>query len=305
MKSLHVLAAFTVVLSLAACGGGGGGGDSSAPSVAQSPVTVPVVGPTTPVTLSTVDPHLFHQGFSVSFNGALSAATAVLWQGAVDTGTAFAGTTTLGGNGAAVNSGNIVTFAPNVRPVYGKPFVLVITATDTLGRPITVTIPFSTSAMSCVNTAVWSNPATFSEPLQDCVAPIGVQALVTPANTLQDNSCTITTGAPLTPTCHVYLANGTMLLADTALVVNGHATTWMAYVGTDGKSNIVLLDTNDPNNPVPIGTTVLSNPLVWEIGNPTGESISIKTGVTGNETDQVTWDTTSGILKRTCLVRCA
>lgn len=295
-KTVRLLAALTVVFVLSACGGGGGG--ESAPATPTPPVVV--VSPSGTGTLqgSTISPTV--TPLVVPFSGVLRSATAVLWQGAIG-GTSIDGVAGV----ANVLGENVITFAPTVRLVFGRAFTLVITAEDSLGRKVEATIAFSTSPMSCVNSAVWSNPATFSEPLQNCVALIGVQAKVTPFNTVQDNSCTPTVGALLSPACRVYLANGTFLLANTALVVNGHATLWGAYVGLDGKSNIVLFDINDPANPVPLGTMVLPSPLVWEIGNPTGESISIKTGVVGNETDQVTWDVTTGTLKRTCLVRCA
>lgn len=314
--------AAVVALLLSACGGGGGGGD---PSPAPTAVPVAAAGPTCPngspipATGSSACPavgvatgNTLQDGsvvspsvtpLAVSFNGGLSSAAVVLWQGAVG-GTSIDGTTALSGSGPAVNSGNIVTFAPTVRLAFGQPFVLVITAKDTLGRNVSVIITFTTPAMSCTNSAIWSNPAVFAVVLQDCVAGVGIQAFITPFNTLQDNSCTLTNGAPLSAACKAYLANGTFLLAATSMVVNSHTAIWMAYIGLDGKSNIVLFDANDLTAMIPVGTMVLPVPLVWVIGNPTGESIAINTGVAGNETDLVTWDATTSTLKRICLVRC-
>ena len=80
----------------------------------------------------------------------------------------------------------------------------------------------------------------------------------------------------------------------------------MDYIGTDGKSYAVLLDTNDPNAvPVPLGKIALSGTLLWIIGNLTGESISVTTMVNGvNRTSLVAWNASSGTLTETCLKNC-
>jgi hypothetical protein len=228
------------------------------------------------VVSSTISPLL------VPFDGALTSATATLWQGAVG-GTAVSGIASLVG-------GNTVAFAPTVRPASGQPFVLAITATDTLGRAVTANVSFTTSAMVCTNTTIWSNPATFSTAYQDCVADVGVQTLISQSNALQDTSCVVTVGTPLSAACRAYMANGTMALANTSLVVNGHSTLWMAYIGTDKVSTLVLLDANAPTSLVPLGMLALPSALAWIIGNPTGASINI--GVA----KQATWDTASAAL---------
>ena len=159
--------------------------------------------------------------------------------------------------------------------------------------------------MVCADNAIWSNPANFSPVYQDCVADIGVQTLVNPFNTLQDNTCNITLGTPLSAECKAYFANGTMVLSNTSTVVNGHSTVWMSYVGTDDVSNIVLLDANDQSNLVPVGTMTLPSSLVWVIGNPTGARIAVSTSVAGvTRIEQVAWSASASALAAKCLRNC-
>ena len=317
MKIQSLCAAFVVAV-LSACGGGGGGGGGETPPAASNPTPAtitcpngttaatatacPTVGTNAPITLSSVIPHMFRQGLTIQFTGALDPNSVtnrnvVLQQ---STGTVLTTTTSL----AAGNKD--LTIVPTQILANGQSFSLQITVNDSLGRPVQLIIPFTTPAMVCVDNAIWSNPATFSTVFQDCVAPIGVQTMVnTIFNTLQDGSCTITVGTPLTSACKAYLANGTMMLVNTSLVVNGHAVTWMAYIGTDGKSTIVLLDTNDPANAslTPLGILVLPSPLVWLIGNPSGVNVDVTVaGVLRNE--QVTWSTSTSSLVATCLKNC-
>lgn len=297
IKLASLCAVFMIALVVvSACGGGGGGSGSTSTPTSSAPVTASV----NDLQGTTVSPTTLSDGVKFHFSGSIdpSKTTVEVTVGGIP------------GSGTATFSNNNqdVAFKPTVRLPFGKSVTVTITTVDTTGHVVQTTVTFTTSAMSCTNTAIWSNPAVFSAALQDCVAPIGVMALVTSSiNTLQDNSCTIAVGTALTAACKAYLANGTMLLADTSIVVNGHAVKWMAYIGMDGKSNIVLLDTNDPNaTPVPLGTLVLPTNLVSAIGNPTGESIRrVTTSVNGViRTEQVTWDVSSSSLVVTCLLNC-
>lgn len=306
MKINRLSAAFVAALILSACGGGGGGDSSPAPvvpvvvtpptPVVPTPIVVTVTCPngstiasatdcpavgTAPIALqgAVMSPTALDQGVTLQFNGALNPTTisVVLKQQDVVWGSTW---TIAGGN-------KDVTFKPTVRLAYGQSYIVLLTATDTIGRAVSVTFSFSTSAMVCTSNSVWSNPAVFSVVGQDCVAPVGVQALVTPSlNTMTDTSCTPTVGIPLTAACKAYLGNGTILLADTSIFVNNHNMVWMAYIGLDTKSNLVLLDTTTM---APIGTTALSGPLAWLIGNPTGVNVDVTIGgLLRNE--QITWN---------------
>jgi len=282
---------------VSACGGGGGGGSGSS--------STPTPTPSAPVTASvdalqglTISPLSLGSGISVPFSGPLDPAKTTV--DVTVNGTHITGTTSF-------SSGNsVVTFTPTVRLPFGKSVTVVITSVDTFGRVVQTTVTFNTSAMVCADIARWSNPAVFSTALQNCVAHEGVQWLVDRSfNKSQDNSCTMSIGVVLSPACRAYMENGTMGLSDTSMVVNGHAVTWEAHIGTDGKSSITLLDTNDPTKPVPLATKVLSSDLLWTIGNPSGESISVTTAVNGvNKTELVTWDASSSSLVVTCLLNC-
>jgi len=317
-----------VAFSLTGCGGGeGGSGDagntvSSTTTTTLPPVAIqtcpngsaapatgaancPTVTPNAPVTLSTVTPRLFKQGVTIQFNGALNpssitAVNVVLWKGAVGTGTKVAGTASLAANNKDLTYA-AVQFLAN-----GSSYTLDINATDSLGRPVHLTIPFTTTAMVCADNAIWSNPANYSSVYQDCVADLGVQTLVNPAfNTLQDTTCTVNVSSPVTPECKAYMANGTMILANTSTVANGHSTMWMAYIGTDGISYIVLMDTGNVTAPVVIGKLALPSTLVWIIGNPTGANINITTSTNGVlKNEQVTWNASSSTLTVTCFKNC-
>ena len=241
----------------------------------------------------------------VQFNGALdlssiTTANVVLWKGVVGTGTKVAGAASLAANNKDL------TYAAVQYLANGSSYTLDINVTDSLGRPVHLTIPFTTTPMICADNAIWSNPANFSPAYQDCVADIGVQTLVDKSyNTLQDNTCSINVSSPLTAECKAYLANGTMLLSNTSIVANGHSTMWDSFIGTDGVSNIVLLDTGTAGAPIVIGKLALPSDLVWIIGNPTGASIDIVTSVNGVlRNEQVTWNASSSTITVTCKTNC-
>lgn len=316
-KSLS--AAFVAALITAACGGGGG--DSSpAPTVptvpvvvvTPTPVPVPVVVTTTcpngtvvtnatdcpavgtaPIALqgSVMSPVNLDNGITIQFNGALAPSSVMIML--------KQGNTVLGSSWTIAGGDKDVTFKPNVRLAYGQSYTVVIMATDTLGRAVAVTLSFSTSAMVCSSNAVWSNPALYSPPLEDCVAPIGVQALTNTAiNTMTDTSCVFVANAAMTASCKAYAANGTLLFANTSIVVQNDPTVWIAYFGADGSSNLVLLDVTTQKV---VGKMVLTSPLVWIIGNPTGASIDLRVG-TVLRNFQARWD--GAAIALTCRVNC-
>ncbi|MCR4341988.1 MAG: hypothetical protein NUW01_19090 [Gemmatimonadaceae bacterium] len=313
MKMVRGFAAAVMVALLAACGGGGSGGSSSeqspapvvkfcpdeaTPIPAKGTTFCPFVNISAPSTLGSVDPQTFLQGLTVQFDGGLDPGSimknVVLWEGAVDTGTSVAGTTSL----AAGNRD--LTFVPTQRLAYGQSFVLVMNLTDSVGRPVSSTIPFTTTAMVCADNAVWSNPATFSDVYRDCVADVGIQTQVDPTfNTVQDDTCVVTVGTPLTSACKAYMANGTMLLANTSIVVGGHAVMWAVYSGTDKSDNFVLLDVNDSSNPVPVATFVSPAPLKNITGNATG----MFARTTDGKGSQLTVNSSSNIVW-TCVLGC-
>ena len=292
MKATLGLAVFMIALVVSGCGGGGGGSGSSATPTSTTP-TAPVTASVETLQGLTLSPTALSGGIVVPFSGALdpTKTTVDLTVGGVH----VAGTVSFS------NNNQNVTFTPTVRLPFGKSVTETITGVDTFGRVVQTTVSFTTSAMVCADNAIWSNPAVFSAAFEDCVAPIGVQAIVTSLNVMTDNSCIITVGTPLSSLCRAYMANGTMLLADTPMVVNDHAATWMAYVGTDVSSNIVLLDTNNPNNPVPVGKLVLPGTLIWEIGNPGGLGTSIRVN-NANKNEEVSWN--GSALTLTCLIGC-
>ena len=264
-------------------------------STVASATDCPAVG-TAPIALqgTVMSPTALDNGVTIQFNGALvpSSVVVLFKQGNSLLGSTWT-TTITGGN-------KDVTFKPTVRLAYGQSYTVVITANDTIGRAVSVTFSFTTSTMTCSSNAVWSNPAIFSAVYQDCVAPVGVQALVTPSlNTMTDNSCVVAVGVPLTASCKAYMANGTMLLADTPVIVKNNHTVWMSFIGTDLKSNLVLLDTTTM---APIGMMVLPGDLAWIIGNPTGSAVSVKVG-TLLRNEQVKWD--GAALAVTCYSNCS
>jgi hypothetical protein len=192
-----------------------------------------------------------------------------------------------------------LTFKPVVRLAYGQTVTVTITAKDTLGRAVAVTFTFSTSTMTCSSNAVWSNPAVLSSTLNGCVAPIGVQALTNVAtNTMSDTSCVFVANAVMTAGCKAYAANGTLLFANTSIIVQNDPQVWIAYFGVDGSSNLVLLDVTTQKV---VGKMILSSPLVWIIGNPTGASIDLRVG-TVLRNYQAKWD--GAAIALTCQVNC-
>jgi hypothetical protein len=288
MRSL-CLVIITAVLS--ACGGGGGGGlvTPATPVQPAQPIVTLKAGPVA-IKTPTVN-GVVTQQFSGSLTGALDqdGFKAILWQGAIGTGTLIAGTSTLSTDGMTT------TFIPTVRLPLGQTYTLEVTGKDLVGRSVDTSTPFTMPAMTCVDNAVWSNPALFSTAYQDCIGPIGVQALSNlTMNTVQDSSCVITVGTALSAPCKVYMANGTMLLADTGTLVNASdPTVWMTYFTPDGSSNIVLLDVQDPSNPMTVAKLVLPEFTISEIGNPTGENDYIATASNGTKEEQLSWNGTS------------
>ncbi|MDP2652325.1 MAG: hypothetical protein Q8O94_04260 [bacterium] len=308
---------FGAVLFLFACGGGGGGSqEASGPpegqitcpdgSFANEASVCPAVGPVAPVTFANFDPR--NDKLIVPFTGTLDSASiaggVILKKGDANTGTNVMGTIT---TSFAANDVEDMTFIPVRWLAYGQSYNLDVKVMDNVGRPVTLNVQFKTMDMVCTDVATWSTPAVFSTTYQDCVAPIGVQTQVNPTfNTLQDNlfqddiaTCIITVGTPLTPECHAYLENGTMMLANTGVVVNSNATKWMFFVGIDGTSNLVLLDVGDKNVPTPVATFALPVPLVWLIGNPSGAFIHTADG----KGSQLTVDSSSQIVS-TCVLNC-
>ncbi|MDO8575703.1 MAG: hypothetical protein Q7R90_00105 [bacterium] len=330
MKATNKLyaALVAVVVGLNGCGGGGGGGSDESPPAASATATASVTpAPTpppcptgeaqiagkvcpavnaTPVTLTTVAPRAFKQGVTIQLNGTLDPNSVTndnvaLWKGVAGTGnvplTAVAGT-------VSVVSGNKdMKYVPTQLLANGQAYTLFVNVKDSLGRPVQMTISFTTNAMVCADNAIWSNPAAFSAVYQDCVADIGVQTLVNASfNTLQDSSCVITVGTPLSAECKAYMTNGTMILAKTSVVVNGHAAIWMAYIGTDKVSTLVLLD---ESTLAPVGKMALPNSLVWIIGNPTGASVSMSTASPGVfKNGQMVWNQSTSTLGFTCFKNC-
>lgn len=323
MLNVRLYAIILIALLVSACGGGGGGGgDAPAPAAVVTSVDTrkcPDGGPipqagtsacavvvTSVVDLVKIDRVVLkQQGVTFAFSGTIDPATVnldniVLKKGDVN------GVPVVGSSVALAADGKHATYIPLQIPAANQPYVITLAFKDTVGREVTTNTGFTTPPMVCADNAIWSNPATFSTMYQDCVADIGVQTLVNASfNTLQDDTCTITLSTPLTSACKAYMANGTMILSNTSVVVVGHATIWMAYIGMDAKSNTVLLDANDPKNLVPVGTLVLPSSLVSITGNPSGESIRIETSVAGViKTEQVTWNAGSSTLAVTCLKNC-
>lgn len=293
---VRILAAVILTAAVAACGGGGGGttsGTSNSTSVtcpdgssATSAATCPAVSAPTGAQSGT-------NGITVTFTGALTNATAVLWKGAVG-GTQVAGTSSMSADL------KIVKFVPTVRIAYGdQQYNLVITGTDSVGRTVQTTTSFSPGPMVCANNEVWSNPATFVSAYQACVAPIGVQTLMDPViHKMTDTSCTLTVGSPLSAACKLYAANGTLMFANTSITVNAKAMVWVGWFGQDGSSNLALLDASTL---AVVGKTTLAYPLVWMIGNPTGVNIDVRVG-TVLRNEQVTLNGSELVV--TCRVNC-
>lgn len=301
MRKLMNVFAIGFVAMLTACGGGGGG-DSATPGsplptasvscpggmpAATAAQCAPVTADVSALQGTTQNPTLFNQGVTVQFNGSIDPnRTSAQW--------------TQGGTGVsyslAFGAGNKdVTVIPTVRLAFGQANTLVVSTVDTLGRAVNVTFTFATSPMTCANNAIWSNPAVFSPAVQDCVAPIGVQALADPVmNKVQDNSCVFMVGAPLSAACKTYAANGTLLFADSSIVVGNDPVLWVAYFGHDGSNNLVLVDKTSLKT---IGSLVHSDALGWIIGNPYGAAVRF-----GARTYQAAWN--GSVIALTCKVGC-
>lgn len=301
MKSVRMVVAVLALASLAGCGGGGGGGDSGPVSAAPPTPTASVcptgvaapggdtskceaIGPAATPMLTNLDPvAVLVKGLSLSFNGTIDPTSVTsgnvkLWLGPDGTGMQVAGTPTLS------SDGKTVTFTPTQRPAYGALYTLVANVKDTAGHSSGWTAPFTMAVMQCNNITgistlaqtTWSNPATYKPVYQDCVAPIGVQVKIDQVyNKMQDDTCAMTLGQPLTAACKEYLANGTVVLAETSIVVNSNLVTWAFFNDTKGGSQLYLLDTNDPSNasPTPVIWKTLQGAIKYITGNPTGSLI--------------------------------
>lgn len=314
MKSISFVATLVVAvpLFLSGCGGGGGGG-GDAPAAAVNPVVTvtcpngasaatasacPVVGTIAPVTLSSVTPRQFVQGLTIQFNGAIDPSSLTSKNIVLQQGTGPVLTTT-----ASLAAGNRdLTIVATQILANGQSFSLQLTLYDSLGRPVQLSAQFTTAAMVCSDNAIWSNPATFAAVLQDCVAGVGVQAKITPAfNKLQDNSCTLTVGVPLSAACHAYLANGTFLLAATSMLVNNnHTALWAVFNGLDDKGQVVALDINDNANPIVVAVLALPSAITSITGNPGGAFIRTAAG-RGSEFSV----DASSAMKEVCMIGCS
>ena len=323
-----VLTAFAAVLAilLFGCGGGSGGsGDASAPPAAIATATCPngnpvpttgtkdcsATGITALPSSSDLDPVAISiKGYAVESNGQLdptsvTAQTVKLWLGAADTGTQIAGSPVLS------SDGKTITFTAVQRLASGKKYTLAGDVKDTVGRTVGFASAFTTAAMVCnaitgVSLAAqttWSNPANYSSVLGDCDAPIGVQAMLNPAYNKMDVSCVIPSiGQPLSDACKAQLANGTIVLADTSIVINSHLVTWALANGSDGLGKLMALDTNDPTNanPLVVASAGFTSALKWVIGNPTGVSVCTADG----NASQVTVDSVTNNLIATRVRGC-
>lgn len=314
MRKFVVTAYLVMLATLFGCGGGGGGGGSnSTPSIvaiATCPNGDPVpatgikdcktVAVATSFTLGSIEPRAYNGEITIpptAFTGKIDPSSTVvtLWLGAVNTGTVVAEKASFAADGTITES-SVQWLA------YGQSYTIAIDGKDSVGRTVHLEFPFTTHAMVCADNITWSNPANFSPVYQDCVADIGIQTQINPLyNTLQDNTCIVTIGSPLTAACKAYMANATMVLSNTSIVVNGHSVMWDVYLGTDGTSNAVLLDINDPTTPVPVAIYVSPVPIlfVWDIGNPTGIFIHTIDG----KGSQLTVDSGSNIVS-TCILGC-
>ncbi len=320
--------AFAAAVFLAGCGGSGGGG-SPAPA-ASTPTTptasvcpdgsaVPAggtsacapIGPASTPVLTGLDPvTVASKGLSLPFNGTIDPASVnsqnvKLWLGVADTGTLVAGTPTLSPDGKTV------TFTPTQRLAYGASYTMAVAVKDTAGHSSGWTAPFAMAAMQCNNITgistlaqtTWSNPATYKPVYQDCVAPIGVQVKINQAyNKMQDDTCVMVLGVPLSAECKAYLANGTIVLADTSIVVNSNLVTWAFAIDTFGISQIWLLDTNDPTNafPAPVVWKTLPSVITYVTGNSTG---GLLVYASDGKSYQATVDATNNIAL-TCVKNC-
>ncbi len=277
MKSVRMAVAAGMVVLLAGCGGGGGGSATPATvPTAQTALGCPVGGAapggdtskceqvamvgSNPVQ---VDPTM--TAVTVSVSGTLKPASVnsdsiVVWRGAPKTSTVFGGNVSLSADGKAI------TVALPRRLGLGRTYPVTVDVLDTLGRPVSFIVSLSTSKANCADTAVWSNPGYFSKTLGTCVAYIGVQVkLDQTLNKMQDDTCTLALGNPLSENCADYLSNGTIRLAETQIVVNSELVTW-AFTAQDA----VLLGTNDPSTTRPNVVAKLASPLPNAIATVTG-----------------------------------
>lgn len=283
-KSVFLSAAVLVAVALSGCGGGG----SDSVAVTTPPVTTPpppsasvacpdgtsaataaqcaaVTATVSIAAAASVDPAVLNKGLTVQFTGAIKPASGSL--GLTQGGAVLPSTVT-------VNAANtVVTLVPSFRAGFGQQMELTGDVNDALGRPIHVGVKFSTGARSCSNNALWSNPATFSATVGDCVAPKGVQATVDSmgVNKMQDSSCTFAVLAPLAVECQKYVKNATIVFSDTDNPVQDHpSVVWGIVYGSFGNGIGVLFDKTTMSV---ISRVVLPPNVEWIIGNPTGAAI--------------------------------
>ena len=274
---LATLVASLSLVVLTACGGGGGSASAVVPSVQTCPdgTAVPSIG-TASCPIVTSNAALIPAGsnntqVTVSFNGTLDTVPSVtLSKGDGAAAVVVPGTWSLtGGN-------KVVMFTPTKRLTYDQVHALTVNATDSVGRTVKFAVPFTTPPMVCADNKIWSNPANYVAAYQDCVAPVGVQTMIGQSlNAFTDNSCVITVGTPLIAACKDYMANGTIVLAETSISVKvyGTAVTWMVHVGTDKVSYITLI-----SGDMPIATFAAPVPLTWVIGNSSGLTVAMTDG---------------------------
>ncbi len=328
MKSVRMAVAAGMVVLLAGCGGGGGGGDNSpaqTASVSATKAACPTgaaapggdtskcdaIGGTALSATTNLDPAaVLASGLPLPFNGTVDAKSVTtgnvkFWLGAADTGTQVSGTPALSADGKTV------TFTPAQRPAYGASYTLVANVKDTAGHSASWTVPYTTAAMQCNNITgisllaqtTWSNPANYSSVLRDCVAPLGVQAVLDAAYNKMDVACIFPViGQPLSDACKTQLANGTVVLADTTIVINSHLVTWAFANGSDGLGKLAALDTNDPSNasPIAVATAGFSSAFKWGVGNTTGVLVCAADG----NAYQVSAGSATGVLNTVPVRKC-
>lgn len=297
MKTSKVIMAVAVwvflVIFITGCGGGSGPmavDQMPCPdgSFAKDAASCQPVGLLSPIPLMNFDPR--NGKIVVQFTGALDLNSITVDTFALRTGDTI---TDIPISGAISIAAWDVTFTPTQFLAYDRIYNLDINIKDSVGRPVELNFSFKTMD-------ICTDVATFSTEYQACVSGIGVQTQVNPTyNTLQDGTCVITVGTPLTEECKAYMANGTMVLVDMDVVVGGHPTMLMTYLPISEPRDIILLDVNDPDSPVPISVFTLSQQLTWITGNVDGAFIYTADG----KGSQLTVDSSSQIVS-TCVTGC-
>lgn len=313
MKIVNVIFTSSFLLVLAACGGGGGGSSDAAttpPDTAASSPAQQVLCPDQKTSAAKAADCPATTLLPVD----LKAIALVSPEEAMLKGYAFIASGTIAESGfhATVTQGHgkwtlpvyfelgpdkrTVNVILKERPAYGTELSIVFDALDSVGNPVTsATSLSSTPAMVCADNSKWSNPASFNTAIQDCVAPIGVQALITDFNVMSDRTCELEVEKTLSSACQLYFANGTISVMDTGTVLSGgHSAWWTGFVGGDGVSYLALID---QTTSFPVAALKLSDKLSWLIGNPRGVTIRV-----GAQTLLASWD--GAKIALSCLVGC-